>query len=195
MELTAASVGALVQLSLARPREAADRLLRMNLPDDARWLGFVIVVVLSVILSYAAFFVMADVEFEGSILSIAMTQSTIFLATVVAVQGIGRLMGGTGSFPDTLVLIAWLQFVLLFFQLAQIVSLLLVPALFGLISIVSVLMFMWMLTHFVATLHGFQSALKVFAGIIFALFALSFTLALIFGMLGLAVPSMMSGAS
>lgn len=39
MDLNAATVSALVRLTLTRPREAAARLLALNVPDDARWLG------------------------------------------------------------------------------------------------------------------------------------------------------------
>lgn len=73
---------------------------------------------------------MGDEETTGSLLFMAMLQTSILLGMVVAVQGVGRVLGGKGSFPDTLLLIAWLQFVMLVFQVAQTLSIVVAPALF-----------------------------------------------------------------
>ncbi len=186
MELNLATVSALVRLSLTRPREAAERILGLNVPDDARWLGFVIVVVLSVLIGQASVLLMGEDGFQGGMLFMAMFQTMILLGMVVAVQGIGRALGGTGTFPDTLLLIAWLQFVMLVFQLIQIVALVIIPPLFGLITIGALVFFMWMLTNFIMALHGFTSAMKVLVGIIFSFFGMAFVLALLLGLFGLA---------
>jgi hypothetical protein len=186
MNLNAANVGALVRLTITRPREAAAQLMGMNIPDDARWLGFVIVVVLSVLIGQVSVLMMGEEGFQGSMLFMAMFQTSILLGMVVAVQGIGRALGGGGTFPDTLVLMAWLQFVMLVFQLVQIVSLLLFPAMFGLVTIAALVFFMWMLTNFIMALHGFTSPTKVFVGIIFSFFAMAVILAILLGMMGLA---------
>jgi hypothetical protein len=186
MNLNAANVSALVRLTMTRPREAAGRLLDMNIPDDARWLGFVIVVVLSVIIGQISVLLMGEEGFQGSMLFMAMFQTSILLGMVVAVQGIGRALGGSGTFPDTLMLVAWLQFVMLVFQLIQIVSLLILPGVFGLITIAALVFFMWMLTNFIMALHGFVSPIKVFVGIIFSFFGMAMVLAILLGMMGLA---------
>ena len=186
MDLNIATVTALVRLTLTRPREAAERLISLNVPDDARWLGFVIVVVLSVILSHASLTLMGEEDYAGSLLSVALMQSSILLATVVAVHGAGRLFGGQGTFPDALLLMAWLQFVMLVFQVIQTASLMLLPALFGLVVVLSLVVFLWMLTNFIMALHGFVSPLKVVVGIIFTVFALSFVFAILLAVFGFA---------
>ncbi|MGY6695136.1 MAG: YIP1 family protein [Roseinatronobacter sp.] len=186
MDLNIATVSTLVRLSLTRPRLAAERILAMNVPDDARWLGFVIVVVLSVLVGQASVLLMGEDGFQGGTLFMAMFQTSLLLGMVVAVQGIGRALGGKGGFPDTLLLVAWLQFVMLVFQLVQIVSLIVLPALFGLITIAALVFFMWMLTNFIMALHGFASPIKVFVGIIFSFFALAMTLAVLLGIMGIA---------
>lgn len=188
MNLNAANVSALVRLSMTRPREAAGRILAMNVPDDARWLGFVIVVVLSVLIGQVSVLLMGEDGFQGGMLFMAMFQTSILLGMVVAVQGIGRALGGGGTFPDSLLLVAWLQFVMLVFQLVQIISLLIVPAVFGMITIVALVFFMWMLTNFVMALHGFTSPIKVFVGIIFSFLAMATVLAILLGLMGFAPP-------
>lgn len=185
MELNAATVTALVRETLTRPREAAQRLLSMDVPDDARWLGFVIVIVLSVLVGQLSLLLMGE-GFQGGMLFMAMFQSSILLGMVVAVQGIGRALGGTGSFPDTLLLIAWLQFVMIVFQLVQLVSLLVIPPLFSLITVLALVVFLYLLTNFIVALHGFASALKVLIGIIFSFFGVAMALAILLSILGLA---------
>ncbi|MBR3369370.1 MAG: YIP1 family protein [Rhodobacteraceae bacterium] len=185
MQLNAAAISALVRLTLTRPREAAARLIALDVPDDARWLGFVIVVVLSVLLGQASVLLMEDGEgMGGGLLFMAMFQTSILLGMVVAVQGVGRALGGTGSFPDTLLLLAWLQFVMLVVQFVQIVALVLIPPLFGVITLLALVVFMWLLTNFVLVLHGFTSAVKVFAGIIFSFFGVVMVLAFLLTLLG-----------
>ncbi len=184
MELNLATISALVRETLSRPREAAARLLAMNVPDDARWLGFVIVVVLSVILGQISVMAMGEGGFAGGMLFMAMFQTSILLGMVVAVQGIGRAFGGTGTFPDTLLLIAWLQFVMLVFQFAQLVALFIIPPLFGMIAVAALVVFIWMLTQFIMVLHGFTSALRVLIGIIFSFFGVAMLMAIVLSMLG-----------
>lgn len=185
MDLNAANVAALVRLSLTRPREAAQKILGLGVPDDARWLGFVIVVVLSVLLGQLSILLMGEGGFAGGLLFMAMFQTSILLGMVVAIQGVGRALGGTGGFPDTLLLVAWLNFVMLALQLVQIIVLVVIPPLFGLITIVSLVFFMWMLTNFIMALHGFVSPLKVLVGIIFTVFGMAMVLAILLGILGI----------
>ncbi len=184
MDLNLATLSAMVRETLTRPREAAERLLAMNVPDDARWLGFVIVVVLSVLLGQVSVLLMGEGGFPGGMLFMAMFQTMILLGMVVAVQGVGRVFGGTGSFPDTLLLIAWLQFVMLVFQVAQLVALVIIPPLFGMIAVVALVVFIWMLTQFIMALHGFTQPMKVFVGIIFSFFGAAFLMAIALAILG-----------
>ncbi|TVS01710.1 MAG: hypothetical protein EA407_11525 [Rhodobacteraceae bacterium] len=184
MDLNLATVSAMVRETLTRPHEAAARLLAMNVPDDARWLGFVIVVVLSVLLGQVSVLGMGENGFGGGMLFMAMFQTSVLLGMVVAVQGIGRALGGAGTFPDTLLLIAWLQFVMLVFQLAQIVALFLIPPLFGMIAVAALVVFLWMLTQFVLVLHGFTSPVKVFVGIIFSFFGVAMLMAIVLAIFG-----------
>ncbi|TVP70628.1 MAG: YIP1 family protein [Rhodobacteraceae bacterium] len=187
MDLNVATISALLRVTFTRPQDAAASLLRSNLPDDARWLGFVIVVLLSVILGYGSLALLeGEATFAGSLMGVAIMQTMLLLGMVVAVQGIGRACGGHGTFPDTLLLMAWLQFAMLAFQLGQIAVAVILPQLFGLIVIVSVVAFFWLLVNFISVLHGFSSALKVFVGIIFTLFGLSLIMAVILGMFGVA---------
>ena len=185
MDLTLATVTALLRDTLVAPRSTAARIMNMNLPDDARWLGFVIVVVLSVLVRQVSILLLGESAFGGSLVFMAVFQTMILLGLVVAVQGIGRVAGGSGTFPDALLLLAWLQFVMIAVQIIQLAVLLLVPPLFGLITFASLAIFMWLLVNFTMALHGFTSALKVAVGAVFAFFGLAVVLAIALTLLGL----------
>lgn len=186
MHLDVTLLAGLVRETLVRPRDAAARVLAQDVPDDGRWLAFVLVVVLSVIMGQASVLLMDDGGFGGSLLMMALFQSLVLMALVVGVQGIGRIAGGHGSFPDTLLLVTWLQFVMLVFQIAQIVALVTVPALFGVVTILSLLVFLRTLTAFVQVLHGFPSAVKTGVAIVLSFFGVAMVMAIVLSILGIA---------
>jgi hypothetical protein len=75
---------------------------------------------------------------------------------------------------------------MLVFQIVQIVALVLVPPLFGVITILSLLVFLRTLTAFVQVLHGFQSFAKVAVAILFSFFGVAMLLAIVLSILGFA---------
>lgn len=185
MDLTFATVTALMRETLTAPRATAARIMAMNPPDDARWLGFVIVVVLSVLVGQLSILVLGEGGFGGSMIFMAVFQTMILLGLVVAVQGIGRLAGGKGTFPDALLLLAWLQFVMIAVQILQLAAMVLVPPLFGFATMLALAVFMWLLVNFTMALHGFTSAVKVVVGTVFSFFGLAVVLAIVLSVLGL----------
>lgn len=185
MDLTIATVTALMRETLTAPRATAARIMAMNPPDDARWLGFVIVVVLSVLVGQLSILVLGEGGFGGSMIFMAVFQTMILLGLVVAVQGIGRLAGGKGTFPDALLLLAWLQFVMIAVQILQLAAMVLVPPLFGFATMLALAVFMWLLVNFTMALHGFTSAVKVVVGTVFSFFGLAVVLAIVLSVLGL----------
>jgi hypothetical protein len=79
-----------------------------------------------------------------------------------AVTTIGRFFGGTGSFEESALLVIWLQFIFICVQVIQIAAILLLPPLAGMITILAVGLFFWLLVNFIAVLHGFTSLGLVF---------------------------------
>jgi hypothetical protein len=184
MQLDMAFLTGLVRETLARPRDAATRLLGMDVPDDGRWLAFVLVVVLSVILGQASVLLTEESGSSGSLLIMAVFHTAVLVALVVGVQGIGRMAGGKGSFPDVMLLITWLQFVMLVFQILQIVALVAAPPLFGIVTIFSLLVFLRTLTVFVQALHGFESFVRTGVAILFSFFGVAMLMSIVLIFLG-----------
>ena len=183
MDLTLPALASMVRDTLRDPRGMARALMAKGLPPQAAWLGAAVIAALSAILAHLTFGVVAARQGQTAPLPApvmtAAFQYVVLVATVIGVHQIGRRFGGRGGFGDALLLIVWLQFILVCVQAAQLVALLVVPPLADILSMAGLVVFLWLLTAFVAELHGFSSMGRVFAGIIGSLFAAAFVLAIL----------------
>jgi Yip1 domain len=176
---------ALARLSLNDPRVGVRALLAMGVPLPARTAGLLLVAVGSALLFHLGFLVMppgddAVAQFMSqSPIRTAIVQWLILAATVLGIYRIGRAFGGTGSLTDALLIVVWLQVIMLAVQLVQLLSFILIPFLAGLVSLGGFFLFFWLLTSFIAELHGFASRWVVLAGVIGSGFAFAIVLAVI----------------
>ena len=189
------SLGPLLRMArdtVSNPREGAETILSLGLPRQALWLAFALVVVLSMLLG-DILYLLAGVPQDGPLTGpmggspvvMGLLQAAFLYMMAHAITQIGRLFGGTGRFEEALVLIVWLQFIFLCVQVVQLAALLLMPPLAGLITILALGLFLWLLVNFIATLHGFTSLGMVFAMTIVSAFAILFLLSLVLTMLGI----------
>lgn len=168
---------ALAQLSLQDPRAATRALLDEGVPLSARTAGLLLVAVLSALLASLQLRLgPQDLDpmtamMLGSPLRAAVVQWAFLALSVVLIHRVGRAFGGTGSFPDALLIVVWLQFLTLVLQLAQLVVNPISPALAGIIGLGGFVVFLWLMTSFIAELHGFRSRGLVFVGMIVTTFA------------------------
>lgn len=183
-------------LNLARdtvsdPREGARRVLALHLPEAVLWQGLVLVVVLSVLLTTLGELIApSPVDpllpvFAANPLFTAVVQGGLLVVTVYAIHFIGRAFGGTGNFAGALALTVWLQSIMMLLQVAQTVFLVLLPPIAGLIGVLGVGLFFWLLSHFVTVLHGYNSALRTFFGIIASMVGIVFAMSLAMSLLGI----------
>lgn len=165
-------IGALAQLTLQEPRQAARALLAEGVPMPARTVGLLLVAVLSSLL--ASLQVGSDLSeldpisqfMLASPFRAAVFQWLFLVLTVILIHRVGRAFGGHGSFPDALLVVVWLQLPLLALQVVQLAATLFVPPLAGIIGLGGFALFLWLMTVFVAELHGFRALGKVFLGIV-----------------------------
>ena len=191
MNQTLFTLLALARLSLKRPRDGARQVIALRLPPAVGWLGLGLAAVLSTLMVHLSFAMQpADVQsfFAAAIASplrTALLQAGFMVVAVVAVYRVGRWRGGHGSFDGALILVVWLQFLLLGLQAVQLVAYAVAPLLADLIGLATVALFFWLLTNFVAELHGFNSLGLVFVGVLATLvvmvLGLAFGLALFVG--------------
>jgi hypothetical protein len=181
-----ARLASLMQLTLQDPTRAARELLAEGVPLSARTAGLLLVAVLSALLvslqvgdgtqapdPITAFML-------GSPFRTAVLQWGFLALSVLLIHRVGRAFGGRGSLPDALLIVVWLQALMLGFQVAQLVVAPILPALAGLIALVSFVVYFWLLTHFIAELHGFASRGLVFVGMLLTGLATGFVLAVLF---------------
>ncbi len=188
----------MVGRSLRNPREGAEEVLALGVPRDALWLIMALVVVLSVMLAEITGLIAATSEMQitgllANPIVAGALQLFLLVVMIVAVYRIGRAMGGTGSFEESLLLMSWLQFIMVVIQVFQTTALLIMPPLAGIIGILALALFFWLLTNFVAVLHGFTSLMQVFVMILVSGFAISFGLMLILAIFGIQMPTPQGG--
>ena len=191
----------MVGRSLRNPREGAEEVLALGVPREGLWPILGLVVVLSVMLAEITGLIAVStageqMEITGILANPAMAgalQLVLLVVMVVAVHRVGRAMGGTGSFEESLLLMSWLQFIMVVIQVFQTAALMIAPPLAGLVGIFALVLFFWLLTHFVAVIHGFTSLAQVFVMILVSGFAISFALMLVLAILGVEMPTAPGG--
>lgn len=191
MDLTVANLAGLVALTLREPREAARVILRVPLPLSARWAAMLLMAVLSAVLMQVMQALLppplaADgtpLEPVGPFFWAGMVAAGMVL-TVMLTHHVGRWRGGQGSLGNAVLLVAWLQFIQLLTVLLQIGLMFVLPIVAPVVEIGGVLLFVWLLVHFIAELHGFRSVGLVFLGVIVTFVAAVFGLSLLLMLLG-----------
>jgi hypothetical protein len=195
MTLTLNGLLAMAWRTVRNPREGATEMLSLGVPREALWPALALVVVLSILLAQMTSLMMTgSVGMEDMPVGPAATgfiQLLLLIVMVFAIFWIGRSMGGTGSFEETVLLVAWLQFIMVCLQGVQAISLIVFPSVVaGLIGMLGLFLFLWLLTSFVAVLHGFASLFQVFVMILVSAFGIAFGLSIILTLIGVTVPVM-----
>lgn len=163
---------ALARLTLADPPQATRVLLAEDVPMRARTAGLMLVAVVSAVLASLQISLNpADLDpFSAFMLAspfrAAIMQWGFLALSVVLIHRVGRAFGGTGSFADALLIVVWLQCLTLVLQLLQLVASVIAPPLSGVIGLAGFVLFLWLMTHFIAGLHGFRSRGLVFLGMV-----------------------------
>ncbi|MEL6169469.1 MAG: Yip1 family protein [Pseudomonadota bacterium] len=186
--------------TVTNPREGAEEVLALGIPRQALWPALLLVVVLSMILSVLTNAVLeasgdpAREDIFANPLALGVIEVGFLVLIAAAIYVIGRNMGGRGSFEEGLLLVIWLQFILVCASALQLGALMISGFIAVLISFASVVLFLWLLTHFVAVVHGFRSLAQVFVMILVSMIGISFVLVMVLAILGIDVPMPSEGA-
>ena len=162
----------LTQLTLQDPRQATRVLLAEGVPMRARTGGLLLVAVVSAV--FASIQLGASPQaldplsafMLASPFRAAVVQCLFLALSVVLIHRVGRAFGGKGSFPDALLVVVWLQLLTLAIQVLQLAATLVAPPLAGIIGLGGFVLFLWLMTAFIAELHGFASRGLVFLGMV-----------------------------
>jgi hypothetical protein len=184
----------MVWRSIVNPREGAEEVLALGIPREALGIILLLVLILSIILGQITTLIVAGaagVTVEGPLANpiiTGMLQFALLLIAIFGIHFIGRGFGGKGSLGETVLLVAWLQFIMVCIQVVQTALMLVVPPFASLLGIAGLVLFMWLLTNFIAVIHGFRSLGQVFVMILVSLFVLAFVLSILLTLVGVAVP-------
>ncbi|NBR54327.1 MAG: YIP1 family protein [Rhodobacteraceae bacterium] len=169
------SMGNLLRMTretVSNPREGAAQILALGLSGQALHIAFGLVIILSMLLGEIVVLISPPAPPEAlniSPVSLGVVQAAFLFVIAHAITRIGQWFGGTGQYTGALALIVWLQFIFLVVQLVQLAAMLIIPPLAGLIGLASVGLFFWLLTNFVAEVHGFRNLWRVFLGLVLGL--------------------------
>lgn len=185
----------LILETFREPRETFRRILNLGLSIQEVWLALATVTAVTAFLFHIT--AMVAVRMDGNL---AMGAVGPLLAGAIEFAGLaligllifwgGRMFGGVGSLTDALLAVVWLQTVLDAIQVVQLVLMLILPVVSGLIGLASVGAMFWLITVFVAELHGFRSRFKTLIGIVLGLLGLGFALVPILALIGFGLPEM-----
>ncbi|MCA3451426.1 MAG: Yip1 family protein [Rhodobacterales bacterium] len=177
--------------SLQSPRDAMRQVIDSDPPMVARWIALVLVAIASTFLMLLS---LAPVPVEelppallwamASPLGLAAVHAAMLLVSVHLLYRLGRFRNGRGSFADSLTVLIWFQIIMLAVQAVQLAAQVALPVLAFPAYLAGTVLFFWLLTNFVAELHGFASLTMTLFGILVALavliLVLGFGLAVVF---------------
>ncbi|MEZ5752429.1 MAG: hypothetical protein R3D60_10825 [Paracoccaceae bacterium] len=184
------SVLAFTQLCYARPEDGARMLMSFGLSMLERWMVLACSVVVGVLIVFAVPLMMG---YSGELFppfAVAAQQIGANILAAWLITAGGRMFGGKGGFPDAILLLGALQGLTLWLLVAQTFVQIFAPALENLIVFAAILAFFWLLTGFVAALHGFTSRISVLSGLMLGAFAVGFFLSVVLWAIGVELPEM-----
>lgn len=186
--MTLSDLLALARLSLVRPIDGGQAIMRLDLDLMARLSVLLAAVLLGVVVALVLPAALGAMEAFPSPFTVVAVQLGVNLAAIGLMTGVGRAMGGTGRFADAVLLMGAFQGLMLLMQVVQLVVALVLPALAFPVATLTVGLFFWILTGFICAMHGFKSQILVLLGVFATLIAASFVVATVALMMGIEVP-------
>ena len=176
--------------SITRPREAARRILAMNLSAELVLMAGIAATCMAMVLAFASVLVTPgpvdpiSAALISRPLATAAAQFVIMIIVTLVTSFAGRLFGGHGTFLGALKLIVWLNMLMVAVQAVQIVAMLVFPPLAAILALATLFWALWAFTAFVSVLHGFTNPMFVLGGVLLTSLVLFFALAMLLAMLG-----------
>lgn len=179
---------ALALRSVADPVEGGKAVLALNPVMAVRWMLLVAAISTAIVVLYIAPVLMGVAAEMPPPLYFALWQLGLNLFAIALISYVGRAFGGTGSFPDTLFLMGWLQALTVPLLVLQLVVTAILPGLNVMVVMAEVALSIWLLTGFVCAIHGFTSRIAVLIGGLMVLMAVSMVVSTLLLMLGFEPP-------
>ncbi|WP_439122443.1 YIP1 family protein [Marivita sp.] len=174
--------------TVSAPRDVARLLLAMNLPSQALWLAFALVIVLNTLMFSASMMLVPGDDLFGPVLGSPTVFGAMLAvsvgALIVAVTLCGRPLGGRATYSQIGILVIWLQALRV---LMQVVVALLGPIslfLSGIVISAASVLGIWIFVNFIDVAHEMGSLLRAGLILLLAVVGMMLGLSLIFSLLG-----------
>ncbi len=185
--------------TIPEPRKVAREVLALDFPRPVLWQAFALFAVLSTLLGVIATILFPpDPQFAGTLMAdplrLGVVETSSLVMTVFLIYWMGHAFGGHGTFDQALLTVIWLQYVAFLMQLAVVVLALFSPAMALLFNYAAIAVSFWILSHFIAEMHGFRSTGLVFATIVVTIIGVAVVVGLMLAMIGVtAAPGAITG--
>ena len=164
------------------PKSAFGEVLRLEVPKRAIYEALLFVAIMSTLLSFlfiklvtlnvsndvksADDVLISLVSYLGSVdpLFLAFNQLIQIIFFTVVITYSGRIFKGSGTFFEALIGVIWIEFILLFVKLMQIVLFPVSLLLSFVIILPGTLWSLWAFAALASYIHGFESTLRTFLG-------------------------------
>ena len=173
-------------------RKGARMIMAIKLERRQRWELLLLISVLSALMAGLSLLIGGGASFTVggpamlNPILLGVAQLFLLISMVFGIHIVGTRLGGKGGLDEAILLVSWLQFVLICLQVVQIVAMVLLPPLAFLIGVAGIVLFFWLLTAFVAELHGFSSTIGVFVTILIVMVVATAMFRFLLGALGIA---------
>lgn len=161
---------ALALQSLRDPRQAIGNLLRMGLAASTGWQAIALTSVLTALFTHVTVALAPSgggaTGFPLAPVPLAVAQMALMALTVLLIDRIGRGFGGQGDWTGAVLLVAWVQVLLTALQAVQVLLLLAIPPLGQMLGLLGLVLMLWLMTGFIAGLHGFRALAPVLVAIL-----------------------------
>ncbi|MGR3467462.1 MAG: YIP1 family protein [Shimia sp.] len=181
----------LIGLTILRPREAAQQIIRLPLDLNGAFAALGVAIIFSVLLSFFLSRGAPVPMIEGVTPFTPIMLAGFVLLTsgslAIALAGVGKAMGGQGEFRDMLLLVAWLQVMQIAGQVIQSAMFTLSPALGSLTAFVILGGLLWILVCFIDEMHGLASIGRAIFLLLMAIVGVGLGLTLLLGLAGVGI--------
>ena len=180
----------LIGVSVRDPDAAVAALKGMGIGPRESWRAIFLAASVGAILSWLVMRTLPGADagldrltLQPIVMALLQVGAAALFATLV--DRVGRMFGGTGRFDDALLVTAWLEIAMLFVQVPQILFSMAVPAVGGILSMLSFALYFVLAVQLIRAVHGFRNPLLVALGIVGTVFVAAFALSLLAASLGI----------
>ena len=192
MQISGHSPWALIGRTFKDPAGVARVLVSTRFDRGTLWSALALVTILGVLLIGAIELIAPPPPPDAEMADISPLALTVILGAslvmlVFALHFTGQMLGGTGRFPDALVLMIWFQLMTLVTQVVLSVLVLLLPVLAMVLSLASMGWLLVCLVLFINVMHRFDSVPKAVATLLIAVVGLGVGLSVLLALIGVTV--------